>query len=144
MALLTDNVILDSEINRGEKTDLFTVLAAQTDSDSDRQSVDFFNKYSHGVVIVVKLNAETGAAGFTPKVQIPDNAGNNILWWAGTELTASGVFTYVLFPGGMSDKGAGVTEEADIVMPRVWNFLLDKTTGDTDQNFDTEVYAQYL
>lgn len=145
MTLLTDNLILESQIRRGEKTDAFTILSQVLQGSATRTSAKFLTKFSHGVVIIVTLANEANAAGFTPQLLVDDGAGNAIVWWAGTELTAAGTYVYVLFPGAMAGAGSGVTANASIVLPREWYFRLSYTTGtpDTDK-FDSLVVGMLL
>lgn len=139
------NLNIDYQRTTGQKSELFTVLATESGSFATRTAGVFQNEYNHGIVLIVKLANKAGTVTFTPQVQIQDEAGNAIVWWtAAAALAANGTATYVLFPGGMAGKGAGVTEAADVVMPREWKLALNYTGAGDGNEFDTSVYAYYI
>lgn len=145
MTLNSTSAVIGQQGKDHENSELFTLIPLAAARDSDINSGKLANQSARGVVIVVKAANEAGVAGFTPVVRIFDEDGNAIVFWSGAAITANGTFTYVLYPGGMAGAGAGVTAQASIVLPRVWDFLLDYTTGvpGTDK-FDLEAYAMYL
>lgn len=135
----------DRQQQNWETTDLFTIIPPTALRDSDIESKQR-NASARGIVLIVKLSAEAGIAGFTPRILIKDEAGNSIIYWsAAAELTANGTATYVLYPGAMAGAGAGVTANASIVLPREWILQLDYTTGTpATDSFTVAAYGYYL
>lgn len=143
--MATTELDIDYQRKTGQKSELFTIFAPAVGSFATRTSTLFQNQYNHGIIIIVKLANKLGTVSFTPQVQIFDEAGTAIVWWtAAAALSANGTATYVLFPGGMAGKGAGVTEASDVVMPREWKLALNYTGAGDGNEFDTEVYGMYI
>lgn len=139
------NLPLEYQRITAQKSDLFTILAPATGSNATRTAAKLSTDYNHGVAIIVKLANKAGTVSFTPTVYAYDEDGNAIVWWAAAAaLSANGTLTYVLFPGGMTGKGSGVTEAADVVLPRTWGFALVYSGAGGANSFDTEVYGMYL
>lgn len=139
------NLPLDYEKITAQKSDLFTILSPAAGSFATRTSSKFNTMYNHGIAIIMKLANKLGTVSFTPQVHAFDEDGNAIIWWtAAAAVSANGTTTFVLFPGGMAGKGAGVTEAADIVLPRVFDVSINYTGAGDGNEFDTEVYGMFL
>lgn len=139
-----DNLQLLGQQSQYENTALFTLIAPLLAQGATLDSGPQDNPSARGIVIIAKLANEVGIAGYTPQLIIEDEDGNDIVYWAGAELTAAGTTTYVLYPGAMAGAGSGVTANASIILPRTFIFRLSKTTGNSAQTFDVEAYAMYL
>jgi len=137
---------MEHQQQNNQNTQLFTLISPVLAQSADVESSVQRNISARGVVIIVKLANEVGTAGYTPRIIIEDEDGNDIIYWsAAAALSANGTATYVLYPGAMAGAGAGVTANASIVIPRNWFFQMDYTTGTpgTDK-FDVEAYCMYL
>lgn len=126
--------------------ELFTLIPSTALRDADIDSGPQNNISARGVLIIVKLSDEAGTAGFTPRILIKDEAGNDIIYWsAGAELTANGTAVYLLTPVDGGGAGSGVTAHAALQIPRNWIFQLDYTTGTpATDSFTVAAYAMYL
>jgi len=135
---------LESQDKTHQKTDWFEVLPAALASDADRTSGLFIARFAHGLMFQIVLANEAGAAGFTPKVLVPNavTGGADILLQSFTALTANGTVILTLSPYTLTGFG---TEFKLGMIPREWKFLLDYTTGTpATDSFDTQVFARYL
>ena len=134
---------LENQDKTYQKTDWFEVLPAELQSDVDRTSQLFIARFALGVMFQVVLANEAGAAGFTPRILVPNAiAGEaDITLISFTALTADGTVLLVLYP---SDLNIG-TEQLLGTLPREWKFMLDYTTGTPDTDMvDTHVFARYI
>jgi hypothetical protein len=134
---------LENQDKTSQKSDWFEVLPLALASDADRTSGLFIARFAEGVMFEVILASEAGAAGFTPKVLVPDGAGGaDIVITSFTALTANGTVILTLSPHTLTGFG---TEFKLGMIPREWKFQLDYTTGTpATDSFDTQVFARYL
>jgi hypothetical protein len=135
---------LESQDKTGQKTDWFEVLPAAVASDADRTSQLFIARFAKAVMFQVVLANEAGAAGFTPRILVPNGVagGSDIILQSFTALTANGTVTLTLSPYTLTGFG---TEFKLGLVPREWKFQLDYTTGTpATDSFDTQVFARYL
>ena len=136
--------LLENQNRMGQKSDWFTVLPAVLAGSATRTSELFIARFTKGVMFEIVLANEANAAGFTPKILVPNAVagGADIVIASFTELTANGTSILTLSPYTLTGFG---TEFKLGMIPREWKLQLTYTTGaaGTDK-FDTKAYARYI
>lgn len=82
-----------------------------------------------GILLIIDATAETGTAEVTPNIQAydPVSAAWYTVWTAAAAISATGDFTYLLYPGATDGN---FTEVDGIPIPIWWR--LSMTVADTD------------
>ncbi len=126
----------------GEKTDWFTLLANETQSEASRTSGVQRATKAAGVLLQVVTNAKAGTVTFTPQIQVPsaEDPTVGVTIAAFTAISASGTNILVFHPTA-ADMGA---EDKVGTLPREWLLKMLYTGADTTNRMDTAVYARYI
>jgi len=128
-----------SQEKLGEKGQWFTLMASASqnaDVRSDIQDAPF----SHGVLLEIIVSSAS-TLSVTPTLETVDDSGNVLaIWTAAAAVTADGTVTYLFYPGWTAADYDGITEGADVPLPRQWNLFIDFGTGSAT----IEVHACYL
>lgn len=134
---------LDGYDKAGQKTDWFTVLAEELQSDATRTSGLFVARFALGLMLEVITANEAGAAGtFTPKILVPDGAGGaDVVIVTFTAISANGTNILVLYPATMTDLG---NDQKLGTLPREWKLELTYSGTPGTDKFDTTVYGRYI
>lgn len=128
-----------SQNRLGEKTQWFTLIESQAMA-ADLASGIQDGPWAFGLLIEIITADGASTPNYQPRIRTADDDGNVInLWAAAAAITTDTTTTYLFFPGGAADMD-GITEGADMPVPRQWELFLDKTTG----SFTVEVHACYL
>jgi hypothetical protein len=95
---------------------------------------------ARGLLLVIDVDTIAATPSVTPKLVLKDNADafNIPFWTAAAAITATGQFTYLLYPGA---SGGNVTEVDGVPIPE--EVLLEMTHGDAD-SITYGVYAHWL
>lgn len=127
-----------SQNRLGEKTQWFTLMASASRNADVRSDIQA-GPWAFGLLLEIKV-AAASSLSFVPKLETKDDAGNVILLWtAAAAVIADGTVLYLFFPGGAVDAD-GLTEGADMPVPRQWNLFMDFSAG----SGTIEVHACYL
>jgi hypothetical protein len=122
------NIDTQYQIEKGEKSSWFTVLESQSLTADVRSDVQK-NLHAQGLLLEIITSAGSGSPIFTPVLETVDPDGNKIaLWTAAATITTNTSTIFLFYPGAASDAD-GVTEDADMPIPREWNLFLDWTSG---------------
>ena len=99
------------------------------------------NHNARGVLVTVNVTTASGTGGLTVRIQgIDPVAGTAFpLNTAPSAITATGLYSYLLYPGA---SGGGTTQATALVLPRTWNVQV--SAGDSSSYTYSVGYAQIL
>ncbi|KKK86682.1 hypothetical protein LCGC14_2760830 [marine sediment metagenome] len=93
------------------------------------------NLVGRGILIVVDVTADPASAAVTPKIRVRDENGdyNEVYWTADAAISATGEFSYLIFPTGLAtgSKELDVTETVNAPLPREWQLFMDHADADS-------------
>lgn len=135
------NLILEKQIDEGENSDAFAVLANELVSSATRTSLKFSNHGCSGVILVVTTANEAGSASFAPSIIGYDAAGAAFTVATFTAITANGTNVLCLYPEVLT----GFSNEAKAApLPREWAVKLTYVGTPATDKIDTKVDALYV
>lgn len=108
-----------------------------------------YNNEALGILLFIDVTAAAATPSVVPKIQagFPDTtAPTPTITWVdyftvAAALTATGDYTYLLYPAILASADGNMTESVNLPLPRVWRLVL--THADTD-SFTYSVTGQYL
>jgi len=100
-------------------------LLAEAARTVQTSSPDQFNRWWRGVLLVIYVAAAGGGGGLTPLIlpYEPLYGGAFLFTATPTKITATGTYTYLLYPGVTT--ATGVTQVFDRPLPRRWKLRVD-------------------
>lgn len=135
-------ILFEQQNIRGENSDAFPVLAAQTGTSADRASSKFANRKCRGIIFIITIANKAGSFSVVPTIRGYDSAGTAFNLAAFTALTTDGVKVLCYYPGVLT--GFSGTEAKVGQLPREWDLNMDYTGTPASDHADTKVDAIYL
>jgi len=126
MPMLFNGTTWDRQRNNEEVTLLAS--AARTASLTSAAQVNY---NARGIALFVRITSITATPSLTPRILMADPVGsgfNEIIWQAASALTATGEYSYILYPG--NTDGGQLQGKDTISIPRQW--YLQVVHGDAD------------
>lgn len=105
-----------------------TVLASAART-TTTNSADQTNYNARGVVLTIDVTAIVDTPSVTPQIEAKLGSKYEAILTAAAAITAVGVHTYVVYPGGIAARD-DVVEVAQLPLPRTWRLTV--THGDAD------------
>lgn len=142
--MTVSNLTVFGQERVGEKSDWFTALGLELQTEADRTSEQFLATRAGGVMLAVVLDNVAGTPAITPKIVVPSPdttvIPNDIVVGTFSAISSSGV-TVCVFHEHASGMGDTCILGA---LPREWKLQLVHGGADTTHRADTEVYARYI
>lgn len=141
---LSDMRVREQKLN-GENTDPISIISTDGAIADVTSSLQNMPK-QRGVMLTIKLANKAGTVGFTPNIRIRDAEGNAVVvWTAAAELTANNTYVYIIHPEAPASAPATIKEAKIMCLPRVWDLLMDLTTGaGAGNSFDIDASVSFL
>lgn len=119
----------------------FTLLASAARTASLTTTPPSPNQDGKGVILTYDVTVVSGTSPtLQPNVRIKyEDAAFAVLWTAAANITATGKYNYVLYPGA---SGGNATEVDGIPLPLEWD--LRDVIGGTSPSFTYSVRAHYI
>lgn len=132
---------LNGQIAQAQKTEWFTVLAQELQTDVDRTSGAFYHPDADGLMLKVVVANEAGAFSATVNLQTVDEDGNWFTIYTSAAITTNST-TLIL----ISENSATNTlwTIVNFPLPRTWRIFLDYTGTPATDMADTKISAAYI
>ena len=137
-----DGLRLESQVERGENSIAFAVLANLANTATTRTAGVFKNNKCRGILFIVTTANKANAASFTPKILTYDASGTAVTLASFTAITSNTTTILIYYPAVLT--GFSGTEAKVGQLPREWSLQLSANGNGTTDTIDTKVDAMYL
>lgn len=135
------NLNLAKDIERGEKTEWFSVLPAELQTAADRTSSAFSHPTAAGLMMKFVVANEAGTFSATVNIQTPDADGTWTTIYTSAAITANGTTLFFIYPGGGTNSLFTIVP---FTLPKEWRVFLDYSGTPASDKADTYLQACYL